>query len=144
MKIFQFCYSNSPFLSITGLAATICCGGGQFPVHATYSEAQWARGQSCILLNSSPVCLTPWSMTCEFLFWLSTNTSVFFFFSGWDTSEAKLSGQNCQVLGDPGILSEDPQYRTTYSRSVQLGQGEYSSLLCYWQLFYVISPMTNI
>lgn len=78
MKIFKFCYSNIPFLSITGLAATICCGGGQFSVHATYSEAQWARGKSCILLNSSPECLTPWSVTHVFLFWLSTNTSVFF------------------------------------------------------------------
>lgn len=47
----------------------------------------------------------------------------FFFASGRDESEAELSRPNSQILGDPGVFSQNPQHWTTHSRSIQLVQG---------------------
>lgn len=100
-------------------------------------------------LNELEVCLSPsydvslngWVLILNnssrsHLFWL---TQIQFLFSlhliiltpdpppplssGGDPSQAELLGPDCQVLGDPGILPQDPKHREAYLGPFQPVQG---------------------
>lgn len=43
--------------------------------------------------------------------------------SGGDESEAQLLGQDCQVLGDSGVVLEDSTHRTAHPRPLQPLEG---------------------